>query len=104
MIKNLLESLKLPSTFSPLYLQIKFKPRLNALICEQARSQKFAMRGAVLGIWGLSLQTAEAIGGLQAKPQPQEAWGPREKPQAPGGPGSGGGAPSAQKFCIFLQK
>ena len=44
----------------------------------QARSQKFAMEGAVLGVWGQS-------------PQPKEARG------------FGGGAPSARKFCIFLQ-
>ena len=68
-IKNLLEISKLLSHFSPLYLQIKIKPRLKTLaICEHARSQKFAMRKELF-------------------------WG------------SGGGAPSAPKFCIFfLQK
>ena len=45
----------------------------------QARSQKFAMRGAILGVWGFC-------------------------PQPPKAQGSGGRAPSAQKFCIFLQK
>ena len=45
----------------------------------QARSPKLAMRGAVVGVWGQS-------------PQPPEAWG------------FGSGAPSASKFCIFLQK
>ena len=41
--KNLLEIPKVLSHFSPLYMQIKFKPRLNIRIREHARSQKFAM-------------------------------------------------------------
>ena len=45
----------------------------------QARSQKFPIRGAILGVWG-------------------------PRPQPPKARGSEGGAPSAQKFCIFLQK
>ena len=48
----------------------------------QARSQEFAMGGGLfwgLGVWGQS-------------PQPPEARGSRD------------GAPSARKFCIFLQK
>ena len=34
----------------------------------QARSQKFAMGGAVVGVWGRSPQPPEANGGLGAKP------------------------------------
>ena len=45
----------------------------------QARSQKFAMGGAVWGVWGRS-------------------------PQLPEARGCGGGAPSARKFCIFFAK
>ena len=48
--------------------------------------------GAVLGVWGRIPQQPEANGVLGAKP-----------PVA-GGTKSVGGAPSAQKFCIFLQK
>ena len=58
---------------------------------EQARSQDFVMGGLCLGVWERSPQPPEA-GGLGAKPQPPEARG------------SGGGAPSARKFCLFLQK
>ena len=39
----------------PLYLQLKFKPRLNVRICEHARSQKFAMGGRL--VWGLGEET-----------------------------------------------
>ena len=41
----------------------------------QARSQKFAMGGAVLGVWGRSPQPLEANGGLGAKPPAAEGWG-----------------------------
>ena len=82
----------MPSPFSPLYSQIKFKPRLNVLICEQAHSQKFTIRGAALGVWGLSPHPPEAIGGLGVKPT------------AAGGTEVWGGVLSARKFGIFLQK
>ena len=48
--------------------------------------------GAILGVWGRSPQPPKANGGLVFCPQPPEARG------------FGGGAPSARKFCIFLQK
>ena len=48
------------------------------LTMRQARSQKFAMGGLCLGVWGKI-------------PQPTEARG------------FGGGSPSARKFCIVLQ-
>ena len=70
----------------------------------QARSHKFAMGGLCLGVWGRSPQPPEANGGLGAKPQPLEAGGLGAKPRAAEGSGSGDGAPSAQKFCSFLQK
>ena len=34
----------------------------------QARSQKFAMRRAILVVWGLRRQPPEASGGLEAEP------------------------------------
>ena len=34
----------------------------------EARSQKFAIEGAVVGVWGQSPQPPEAIGGLGAEP------------------------------------
>ena len=46
----------------------------------QARSQKFAMGEAVLGVWGRSPQPPEANGGLGAKP------------------------PALENFAFFLQK
>ena len=56
-----------------------YNKRIKHILCViQARRQKFAM-GGCSGVWGQS-------------PQPPEARG------------SGGGAPSARKFCIFLQK
>ena len=73
-IKNLFEILKFIRPFSPLYLQIKLKPRLNVLSCDQARSKKFAMgegEGNVLGSeppaagdtpdWGLSPQHSKIL-------------------------------------------
>ena len=63
----------------------------GSLAGTQARSQKFAMGGAVLGVWGQGPQSPEANGGEGAKPPAAEDLG------------SGGGASSAQNFCIFLQ-
>ena len=61
--------------------QYFFLMQISYIHYDQARSQKSAMGGCFggLGVWWQS-------------PQPPEARGP------------GGGAPSAQKFCIFLQK
>ena len=61
-----------------------------------ARSQKFAMGGAVLGVWGRSSQPPEANGGLGAKQ--------RAKPPAAGGTGAWGRSPSARKFWAFFAK
>ena len=41
---------------------------LEAKPSVQARSQKFAMSGAVFGIWGRSPQPPEANGGMGSKP------------------------------------
>ena len=54
---------------------------------DQARSQKFAMGGAVLGVWGRIPQPPDANGGLGAKPQPPEAGGLGAEPPAAGGTG-----------------
>ena len=62
----------------------------NTNMLSQARSQKFAMGGAVLRVWGRSPQLPEA-GSLEAKPP------------AAGGTGVWGRSPSARKLCIFLQ-
>ena len=83
----------------------------------QARSQKFAMGGAVLGVWGRSPQPPEANGGLGAKPPAAGGWGFGAKPPAAGGWGFGGKAPSRRRhgglgaeppalenFAFFLQK
>ena len=68
----------------------------------QVRSQKFVKGGANFWVWGRSLQPPKANGGWGRRPQLPEAEGLEAKP--PEARGSGGGAPSAQKFCIFLQK
>ena len=97
----------------------------------QARSQKFAMGGAVLGsgggspsrrrpmrVWRRSPEPLDA-GGLEAKWRHGGRASPRASalpPKARGSEargqgglkaearGSEGGAPSARKFCNFLQK
>ena len=58
----------------------------------QARSQKFAMGKGCFG----GLGAGPPVAGGQ--------WGLGAKPPAAGGWGYGGGASSARKFCIFLQK
>ena len=56
----------------------------------QARSQKFAMGGLFGGSVG-EAPSCRRLGVWEQSPQPPEARG------------CGGGAPSARKFCIFLQ-
>ena len=69
----------------------------------QARSQKFAMGGAVLGVWGRSPQPPEANWGLGAKPPAARGWGFAEKPPAAGGMGSGR-SPQRSKILRFFAK
>ena len=56
--------------------------------------KKFTMGGLFgdWGIWGLRPQAPKANGGLGANPPTARGWGFEGK------------APSARKFCIFLQK
>ena len=89
----MLESLKLLSPFSPLYLQIKFKPRLN--VC----SQKFAM---VICFGSLKAELPKATRGLGAKPPAAGDWGSGIKPTAAGGLGAE--PPTLKSFVFFLQK
>ena len=81
--------------------QIATKANAVGMCYIQARSQKFAMGGAVLGVWGRSPQPPEANGGLGAKPPAAGGWG------------FGGKAPSRRRhggvlalenFAFFLQK
>ena len=69
-------------------------------------ARKFAMGGAVWGVWGWSPQPPEANGGVGAKPPAAGGWVGvwGQSPQSSEARGCGGEAPSAQKFCIFLQK
>ena len=61
--------------------------------------------GCFWGVWGRSPQPPDASGGLGAKPPAAGGWGFGGKaPSRRRHGGSGGGAPSARKFCIFLQK
>ena len=70
----------------------------------QARSQKFAMGGL---LWGLGAEPPAAGGqwGCEGEAPSGRRLGVwRQSPQPPEARGSGGGAPSAQKFCIFFAK
>ena len=70
----------------------------------QARSQKFAKGGLFGAAGGGAPSRRRPMGVWGRSPQLPEAgvWG--QSPQPPEARGSGGGAPSARKFCIFLQK
>ena len=71
----------------------------------QARSQKFAMGGAVLGVWGRSPQPPEANGGLGAKPPAAGGWGFGGKaPSRRRHGGLGAEPPALENFAFFLQK
>ena len=71
----------------------------------QARRKKFAMRGAVLGVWGRSPQPPEANGGLGAKPSAAGGWGFGGKAPSRWRHGGLGAEPPALKFfAFFLQK
>ena len=70
----------------------------------QARSQKFAMGGLFGGSGGGDPSRLRPMGVWGRSPQLPEAGGLGAMPPAAGGTGVGGGAPSARKFCIFLQK
>ena len=77
------------------------------IICSlnQARSQKFAMGGAVLGVWGRSPQPPEANGGLGAKPPAAGGWGFGGKaPSRRRHGGVGAEPPALKNFAFFLQK
>ena len=71
---------------------------------KQARSQKFAM-GGCLG--GLGAEPPAAGGQWESRGEVPsrrrlEVW--EQSPQPPEARGSGGGAPSTQKSCIFFAK
>ena len=71
----------------------------------QARSQKLAMGGAVLGVWGRSPQPPEANGGLGAKPPAAGGWGFGGKaPSHRRHGGVGAEPPALENFAFFLQK
>ena len=77
----------------------------DAQCCTQARSQKFAMGGAVLGVWGRSPQPPEANGGLGAKPPAAGGWGFGGKaPSRRRHGGLGAEPPALENFAFFLQK
>ena len=78
--------------------------RVEPISCNQARSQKFAMRGGYFGGLGAEPPAAGGQWGLGRSPQPPEAGGLGQGPQPPEARGSGGGAPSARIFCIFFAK
>ena len=68
----------------------------------QARSRKFAMGGAVWGVWGRSPQPPEANGGWGRSPQLPEAGGLGAKPPAAGGTGVWGPSPQRSKILHFF--
>ena len=73
----------------------------------QARSQKFAIGGAVLGVRGGDPGRRKPMGIWGRSPQPAEAQGSGGKPfsrRRHGSLGADGRGLGARKFCIFLQK
>ena len=70
----------------------------------QARSQKFAMEGAVWGVWGRSPQPLEANGGLGAKPPAARGWGFGGKaPSRRRHGGLGALPPALENFAFFAK-
>ena len=70
----------------------------------QGRSQKCAMGGAVLGVWGRSPQPPEANGGLGAKPPAAESWGFGGKAPSRRRHGGLGAKPRAlENFAFFCK-
>ena len=70
----------------------------------QARSQKFAMGGAVWGVWGRSPQPPEANGGLGAKPPAAGGWGFGGKaPSRRKHGGLGAEPPALENFAFFCK-
>ena len=75
------------------------------IVINQARSQKFAMGGAVWGVWGWSLQPPQANAGLGAKPPAAGGWGFGGKaPSLRRHGGLGAPPPALENFAFFLQK
>ena len=80
----------------------RFHKKLTA--STQARSQKFAMGGAVWGFWGWSPQPPEANGGLGEKPPAAGGWGFGGKaPSRRRHGGLGAEPPAPEKFAFFCK-
>ena len=74
------------------------------LMYMQARSQKFAMGGAVLGVWGRSPQPPEANGGLGASSPAAGGWGFGGKaPSRRRHGGLGAEPPALENFAFFCK-
>ena len=69
-------------------------------LLEQARSQKFAMGGAILEIWRRSLQPPEANGGLEAKLPAAGGWEFGGKASSRRHGGQGAEPPALEKFAL----
>ena len=70
----------------------------------QARSQKFAMGGAVWGVWGRSPQPPDASEGLGAKPPAAGGWGFGGKaPSRRRHGGLGAEPPALENFAFFCK-
>ena len=80
------------------------RPKRASLSDEQARSQKFAMGGAVWGVWGRSPQPPEANGVWGRSPQLPEAGGLGAKPPAAGGTGVWVQSPQRSKILHVFAK
>ena len=70
----------------------------------QARSQKFAMGGAVWGSGGGAPSRRRPMGVWGRSPQPPEAGGLGAKPPAAGGTGVWGRSPQRSKILHFFGK
>ena len=77
---------------------------ISHIVYMQARSQKFAMGGAVWGVWGRSPQPPEANGGLGAKPPAAGGWGFGGKaPSRRRHGGLGAEPPALENFAFFCK-
>ena len=81
---------------------------LLCLLCHnkptQARSQKFAMGGAIWGVWGRSPQPLKANGGLGAEPPAARGWGFGGKaPSRRRHGGLGAEPPALENFAFFCK-
>ena len=103
LIINLLHEAVNDANYRLFNLRISIQINTN-MVNSQARSQKFAMGGAVWGVWGRSPQSPEANGGLGAKPPAAGGWGSGGKaPSRRRHGGLGTEPPALENFAFFCK-